>query len=392
MVNLIKSFFAIPLSESDKTEFTVSINRVNIARAKVTTITFVVLEVMMLVIHCRTYRGNLFDAPYIYYGSMYVLMLVSMAAFFIIFNKLGADVPKHVSAISRAGAVFISFILAWCGGISLLDQLSGGEVIVYVVAVIMVAITPLFRPIVLFFVYSAVHSAFLLAMHHANLSRENAINATTVVIMAWAIAYMRYKKQAEDFNNKKLILQKNEELRLINMQLQEANRKLEIMSTIDCLTGVINRTSFEAAIKEEWNRCKRHSIPLSLIMVDIDFFKEFNDNYGHQAGDSCIKLVADVLSFSARRSSDKVARYGGDEFVILLPYTNKENAMNLAEQMRKGVEEKQVPHSFSDVSDYVTISLGVNTVIPSDETSIDDFISNTDRALYKAKEKRNCSV
>jgi len=127
-------------------------------------------------------------------------------------------------------------------------------------------------------------------------------------------------------------------------------------------------------------------------MVDIDFFKEFNDNYGHQAGDCCIKLVADVLTAYAKRSSDKVARYGGDEFVALLPHTDKEYALNLAEQMRKGVEEKSVPHLYSSVSDHVTISLGINTIIPSDESSIDEFINNTDKALYMAKKRRNCSV
>lgn len=127
-------------------------------------------------------------------------------------------------------------------------------------------------------------------------------------------------------------------------------------------------------------------------MVDVDFFKEFNDKYGHQAGDSCLKLIADVLTDFAKRSSDKVVRYGGDEFVVLLPHTNKENALNLAEQMRKGVEARFIRHLSSKVSDHVTISLGINTIIPSDESSIDEFISNTDKALYRAKARRNCSV
>ena len=127
-------------------------------------------------------------------------------------------------------------------------------------------------------------------------------------------------------------------------------------------------------------------------MVDIDFYKEFNDNYGHQAGDCCIKLITEVLTVHAKRSSDKVARYGGDEFVILLPNTNKENALNLAEQMRKGVEEKSVPHLYSNVTDHVTISLGINTIIPSDESSIDEFLSSADKALYMAKRRCNCSA
>jgi len=203
---------------------------------------------------------------------------------------------------------------------------------------------------------------------------------------------MRYKKQAEDFINKKIMLEKNEELKKINLQLQEANRKLKKMSITDGLTGIINRLGFETAIREEWNRCKQHSIPLPLIITDVDFFKEFNDNYGHQAGDCCMITIAEVLKAYARHSSDKIARYGGDEFVVLIPHMDRESTLNLAEQIRKEVEERRVPHLFSGVSDHVTISLGVNTIIPSDETSIDEFISSADKALYKAKEKRNCAV
>ena len=396
IVEFIKSFFIRPMSDSDKAEFFISINKINIVRAKITTITFVILEVMMLVFHYSINRENLFITPYIYYGSMYILMLVVMIAFFIIFTKLGTDVPKHISCIRSTGIFFIGFILMWCAGISLLDQLTSGQVIVYVVAIISVAITPFFEPLILLLVYLTIHSLFLIAMPYFQESTRlllgNSINTTTFVIMSWAISCMRYKKQAEDFKNEKVILQKNEELKLINMQLQEANRKLEIMSMTDSLTGIINRSSFETIIKDEWNRCKRHSIPLSLIMADVDFFKAFNDNYGHQAGDSCVKLVADVLKAQAKRSSDKVARYGGDEFMVLLPHTDKKDALNLAEQMRKGMEDKSIPHLYSDVSDHVTISLGINTIIPSDESSIDEFINNTDKALYMAKKRRNCSV
>ncbi|MGI6188350.1 MAG: GGDEF domain-containing protein [Clostridiales bacterium] len=127
-------------------------------------------------------------------------------------------------------------------------------------------------------------------------------------------------------------------------------------------------------------------------MVDIDFFKEFNDYYGHQAGDFCIKLIADILTVYAKGSSDKAARYGGDESVVLLPHTDKENALNNAEQIRKEAEEKSVPHLRSTVSDHVTISLGINTIIPSDESSIDEFLSSADKALYMAKRRCNCSA
>lgn len=368
----------------------------NVMRAKITAFVFIVLEALMLMIHSIKNRENLFRAPYIYYGSMYVLLLLVMIVYLAVFIKLGTDAAKNLSKIFFAGTLFINFILLWCAGISLLDQRSSGQVIVYLIAVISVAITPIFEPHVLCFVYLAVHTLFLIALPHfqesAQLIYGNSVNTTTFVITSWAISYMRYKKQVEDFMNKKTILRKNEELKLMNMQLQEANDKLEMLSKTDGLTGITNRYSFETVIRDDWNRCKQHSIPLSLIMIDIDYFKEYNDNYGHQAGDRCIKLIAELLTVYANEPTYKVARYGGDELVVVLPHTDKENALSLAEQFRKGVEEKNVPHLYSDAAKHVTISLGINTIIPSDEVSIEEFIRNTDKALYKAKERRNCAV
>ena len=396
LLRFIKKNFILSMSDRDKAEFTISINRINTARAKITSTIFIVMEFMMLIIHYITNKENLFRTPYIYYGSMYILMLTVMIAFLIIYTRLGTDVPKNISRIRRTGVFFICFILAWCARISLLDQLSNGQVIVYVVAVIAIAITPFFEPVVLFLVYFTIHSLFLISMPYfqesSRLIFANSINSSTFVIMSWAISFMRYKKQAEDFINKKIILEKNKELRMINMQLQEANQKLEKMSRTDGLTGIINRLYFEVKIKDEWDRCKRDSAPLSLIMVDIDFFKGYNDKYGHQAGDSCIKLIANVLTLYVKHPSDIVARYGGDEFMVLLPNTDKEDAINLAKQMRIAVEDKSIQHSYSSVSEHVTISLGINTTIPSDQSSIDEFIRNTDKALYMAKERRNCSV
>jgi diguanylate cyclase (GGDEF)-like protein len=396
IVRFIKGLFTTPLSDCDKNEFAVSINRINIARAKITTLTFVIIEAIMLLIHCVINRENLFEMPYICYGFMYVLMLLVMIALFAAFTKLGADVPKNISFIRIAGIIFIGFILIWCAGISLLDQLMNGQVIVYVVAIISVAITPILEPVSVLLVYLTVHILFLMALPFLQESRQllfaNTVNTSAFVVMSWMISCMRYKKQAEDFINKKVILKKNEELNLINLELQKANQKLEVMSRTDSLTGTLNRLCFEKTIKDEWDRCKRDSIPLSLIIVDIDSFKRINDKYGHQTGDSCIKLIADVLTVCAGQYAGKVARYGGDEFIVLLPQTDKEGALRLAELMRAGVEERAVSSMHSKAPDHVTISLGINTIIPSDELSIDDFISDTDKALYMAKERRNCAV
>ena len=141
-------------------------------------------------------------------------------------------------------------------------------------------------------------------------------------------------------------------------------------------------------VKEE-DRWRPHSIPLTLMMIDIDFFKSFNDNYGHQAGDDCIRDVARLLRASAQRSSDVVARYGGDEFAIILPHMEKEEAYQFAEQIRKRVLELAVPHEYSSVSPYLTISVGVHTIVPSDQSSIEECIKTADEAQYKKKKSHN---
>lgn len=396
ILDRIKRLFSVSVPDGHKKEFVTDVNRSNMIKLKITAITFISLEAMMTVVHHIVNRGNLFAAPYIYYGSMYIVMLAAMTAFLVIAVKLGRDVPKYITVIRYAGVVFIGFILMWCAGISLLDQMSSGQVIVYVVAIIAVAITPIFKPAALLLTYALVHSAFLLIIPHVQASAEllfmNSVNTTAFVIMSWAISFMRYKRAIEEYNNRQIIMQKNHELNVINLQLQAANQRLEILSRTDGLTGVFNRATFDEKINDEWDRCKGRSVPLSLIIADIDLFKEYNDNYGHQAGDYCLKQIAGVLTACVKSPSDMVARFGGEEFVILLPHSDNEDALKLAEKIRTGVEEAVVPHLYSGISDHVTISLGVNSVIPSEESSVYEFINDADVALYKAKERRNCSV
>lgn len=169
--------------------------------------------------------------------------------------------------------------------------------------------------------------------------------------------------------------------------------ELEILSSTDALTGLLNRRKFEEKINEEWNRCKRYAVPISIIMMDIDYYKQYNDNYGHQAGDKCLKQVSEVLLKYCRRSADFVARYGGDEFIMVLPHFDADETMILAEKIRQAIELLAIPHEYSKVSKHVTVSLGINTVIPSNKLSIESFIKEVDIALYKAKRKsRNCVI
>lgn len=161
--------------------------------------------------------------------------------------------------------------------------------------------------------------------------------------------------------------------------------KLITISSKDGLTGINNRRRFDEYLVNEWNRAARSDIPLSLILCDIDSYKAYNDTYGHLAGDDCLKKIAHVLEHYARRASDLAARYGGEEFVILLPDTLPEQALVIAEQVRAAVEDLRVAHNSSEINDYVTVSLGVATVIPSRDVQPESLIHLADEALYRAK-------
>jgi len=135
----------------------------------------------------------------------------------------------------------------------------------------------------------------------------------------------------------------------------------------------------------EWKRAVRESYPLSLIMIDIDCFKLFNDNYGHDIGDDCLKKVAKNLCATAKRPADFIARYGGEEFVSILPNTSIEKAAEFAELLRSNIENLDISHAFSPICDKVTISLGSATILPTIKKSYDLLIKSADKALYKAK-------
>ena len=168
-------------------------------------------------------------------------------------------------------------------------------------------------------------------------------------------------------------------------ELERLNRELRHLSAIDELTGIANRRSFNKVLAQEWARAAREAIPLSLLMIDIDFFKAYNDHYGHQTGDECLRRVADALTNVARRPGDHVARYGGEEFAVILSHTGTQGAQTVAEALRAGVEGLNVRHARSPVHDRVTISLGVASTVPERRGSSDTLIAAADEVIYEAK-------
>ena len=160
---------------------------------------------------------------------------------------------------------------------------------------------------------------------------------------------------------------------------------LRASALLDGLTGVANRRKFDEDVQTDWRQCLRETAPLSLILIDIDYFKLYNDRYGHQAGDNCLKLVARALFEALRRPYDKLARYGGEEFACLLPKTELAGASAMAERMQTRVSELNVEHLGSDVDQVVTISLGVASMVPAPSVTPELLLKAADQQLYEAK-------
>jgi diguanylate cyclase (GGDEF)-like protein len=165
-------------------------------------------------------------------------------------------------------------------------------------------------------------------------------------------------------------------------------RELDNMSKHDALTGIGNRRMFDEALEAEWRRSARSASPVGLLMIDIDFFKSYNDHYGHVHGDECLREIAEALAENVRRAPDMIARFGGEEFVCLLPATEISGVSQMAEALLKSVRDKRLPHGFSSVDNIVTISLGGTVMIPASDNSPIDLIAAADHLLYEAKKLR----
>ncbi|MCG6168278.1 diguanylate cyclase [Leptospira sp. FAT2] len=185
--------------------------------------------------------------------------------------------------------------------------------------------------------------------------------------------------------------EREKELEKLTDQLQEVNAYLVAISRTDALTGLYNRRYFDEVLATEWKRCWRTGTSVALLMLDIDHFKLYNDTYGHQGGDQCLKQVAAAIRDCARRAGDVAARYGGEEFAIILPETSESNAVVVSRNILEKVEKLAIPHSASKTDSIVTLSIGMATLSPSPENSIAELIERADKALYLAKEEgRNC--
>lgn len=237
------------------------------------------------------------------------------------------------------------------------------------------------------FIFYNVFYSHIYALPHNQLLLLNFFYLSGSVLSLLACYFIEYAIRKDYIRYQLLELQSE--------KLNRANVQLENVASIDGLTQIPNRRSFDKALLNEWNRCKRLSLPISLCMIDIDLFKKFNDFYGHVYGDECLKKIAQILKHHARRVGDLAARFGGEEFALILPNTKEEEALLVAKNVMDALHAENIEHKASTHHDKITISIGIVTTYPHqmpDDFTMENLIHLADERLYEVKRKggNNC--
>jgi diguanylate cyclase (GGDEF)-like protein len=238
------------------------------------------------------------------------------------------------------------------------------------------------------FTYAFAYASFIGALNGMSIyGRQDMviINTTITCIVSILISIRNYGRMIDNYNKENSIRNKNLSLMKINNSLHFANKKLKEMSDKDFLTNIANKRKLDRMTYMYWNSLKKLSGSLSIMIADIDFFKQYNDHYGHVKGDSCLVRVATAINEVAEKNLGVVGRYGGEEFFVILPNRSFDEALVIGEEIRKKVEEESIPNKALGEDKFVTISAGVATIVPTDDFNLDFFINVCDNKLYEAK-------
>lgn len=309
------------------------------------------------------------------YSSVGAIVFVAWT--FTFFEKLHKWF-EYYAAIGGSLAIAISIVI-----VTFFD---GGEVSILLHAAILYAVIIIYGFAGLGF-YTAVITGWLggilglaLSYYFSGEIGWTVLNRTYTFssFLGMALAYATDRQHRENYLQSCL-------LELNRLEMISHNNQLEVLSRQDALTGIANRRYLDEMLQDEWFRAMRHQTPLTIMMIDVDFFKAYNDALGHIAGDHCLVQIADTITKIAARSGEIVARYGGEEFLMLLPMTDQQQASRQAQRLLQSISDLKIPHPASEISPFVTLSIGVATYTPQLHEQIRDFLHLADNALYKAK-------
>ena len=338
------------------------------------------------------------------YLAMYVVMILVNLIFVLVTGKwkdTASMPPSRLRKREFGMTAFITFILCWGSAVTLMDQALYGQLTVFMVNMVTCSVLFYQSNWQILMPYGLSAGLLLIGLPFFQKSGDvlvgHYVNLVFFLLVSWVCSRILYMRYCNDFKSHKLLVQANERLEVeiennktSNLLLADANRQLKKLSLVDELTGIANRRSFRNYIDTVFAGPMREGMHFSVVMIDLDFFKEYNDNYGHGEADLVLAAVAKRLQAMVRHSMDIVARWGGEEFIYAAFDMEPAAVLALAEMMRQSVLALQIPHAYSQASEYVTASFGVYTIDIRDKSDISRCIERADMAMYRAKaEGRN---
>lgn len=335
-------------------------------------------------------------------GTFLVLLLIrSLRMSDALARNLHQSAPRrilteHLTGAASTGLVW-TLTLFWLDARSIDALFYAAIVIITIISVVSISVTVVIRSGYLAYLFSTVVPiATFLAWHYDHRPLNLILSAVLTglaVVMTVASGWMsRAFGELVQSNLERAAMTQDlsklsDTLRHKNIQLEEARKRLSAIATVDELTSLRNRRAFNQTLETELSRSKRSGIPLALIMLDVDYFKRYNDTYGHPAGDVVLQNIAAVLEGVTGRAGEIAARYGGEEFLLLLPGSTLNDALNTAEVIKERIAELQMAHRGNSSSTFVTVSQGIIACVPRMDTQADELIDAADRALYESKQR-----
>lgn len=392
----LKEFLNLNLTEDEKETFEEEVLKNNISRGKLYGRFVIIMEIILSLIDIGlsfsiSGTGFKFDD----YLLMYLIMILINMLFLILLNRIEFSI-NNKDKLKVVILGYIIFCTSWGAVIALMDQKLYGQVMVYMVNVIACSVFYYLDNKTLIFTYLVSGSILFIGLIFFQNSRNvligHYVNCIIFLANTWFASRILYRNLYNDFKSKNMVIQANEKLiyevqenGIIRKELEEANLKLKNLSLNDELTCIHNRRGLTEFINSLINTYSNEFIYLSVIMMDIDDFKLYNDNYGHVKGDEVLKSIAAQLSKLSRRKQDFVGRYGGEEFVYIAVNTDENEILEHANKIIEKINSLKITHAYNKGSNNVSLSLGTATIIYSGIKSIYQCIENADSALYQAK-------
>lgn len=316
----------------------------------------------------------------VYFGMYLLLFAVSLIALAGVL-PIRRRVERHARGILTASFLYTFFICAWSAGITLYDQRASENITVYVITVVASAILVYLRPWQAVATYGfnqiALLCLFSTFQPAPTNNTGNFVNTTFMTLIAMFVSLSRYYSRAGDYQNHQIILQQSREI-------QQMNRQLSRLVQTDTLSGLYNRRFLDDVLPKRFEACVDKALPMAVIMLDIDNFKQYNDQYGHQAGDRCIQTISELLRRCAGEQDD-LMRYGGEEFAVVQYGVTRRQALSTAEAIRREMARLRIENKGTRPLPYVTLSEGVCWDVPNVNIPSTRFFYQADQALYEAK-------